>query len=570
MKILKGTSSTEGISIGRALIFEPMSFVLTPSFFEKGLETHYLEKWEEAKRFALGEITEMIERLKTEDESKSKIFEAHQEIILDEELNESVKEHILDEYEMPDYAVFQTYNMFIGLLKDASDPLIAARTADLCDVRNRLLRIFQGKKEKSLSDLPDNAIIVAHEFLPSDTATLDRKHTAGIISEVGGMTSHTAIIAKSYNIPAIMGIHNATGVIEDGDLLIMDAFSAEVTMSPDAIVIKEYKAKKSDWERHFDETEKYIDANSICPDGSRIEIGINIGGSKAEYSCAHCDFVGLLRSEFLYMNRDHLPTEEEQFQVYKEILGKVNGKPVTLRTLDIGGDKTLKYMQLPCEDNPFLGKRAVRLCFERDDIFRTQLRAALRASAYGNLWIMFPMVGSLDDFRRAKVITEQVKSVLLSEGIRFCEATPIGAMIEIPAAALVADLLAKEVDFASIGTNDLCQYVCAADRMNPDVSAYNQPLSPAMIRLLHFIITSFQQEGKPLSVCGELAGQPMAALLLAGMGLRKFSMSERSIAGVKRMLCTGDIEKAAFAIEKLENLSTERDVVSAFKELMNG
>ncbi len=558
--ILKGNPVSPGIVMGKAFLYKAFTCEVLASYFEKGHEEKYTEILETALTEAHLELDELIASLNFIDAEKAKIFVAHKEILSDEEIIDMIHNAINKEQKRPDFAVKSVFDEFIEILGKAKDPLIAARTADLRDVCNRLLRILKGEKEKNLSSLPESVIVVAQDLLPSDTATIDRVHVAGIITEAGGSTSHSAIIARGYKIPAVVGVPQVLEVIEDGMLLALDAISGEITLSPSEKVVNQTREKAEIFIRQQEAEEKYLSKPAMTADGQHIEIGINIGSEEFDVSLENYDSVGLFRTEFLYMENNHLPTEEEQFHAYQHVLDLAGGKTVTLRTLDIGGDKTLQYMQLPKEDNPFLGKRALRLCLDNSEMFHIQLRAALRASAYGPLQIMFPMVGSIDDIRRAKLAVSVAKEQLRAEKKPFNEDIKLGIMIEIPSIALIADMAAEEVDFASVGTNDLTQYLCAVDRMNPSVSGYYQDLSPAMLRILNFIFEQFHTKGKPVSVCGELAGNPAAAVVLVGMGLRKLSMSEANIARVKAALAGVTIEKGISLGEVCRNLSTEDEV----------
>ena len=367
---------------------------------------------------------------------------------------------------------------------------------------------------------------------------MDVSHVLGIAAAVGGYTSHSAIISRSYGIPAILGIPDLLHNVRDGDVVILDACEGKLLTGLDNRQLDLYTKKREQFAAEASDLLQYLKNDARTKNGVRIDIGLNIGSSRedelagADYS----DYVGLFRTEFLYMNSSSCPDEECQFRAYRKVLEAYGDRPVTLRTLDIGGDKTLPYMELPREDNPFLGCRALRLSFEREEVFRTQLRAALRASVYGNLWIMLPMVASLDDVRRAKKLIDSVKKELSAQALPYSDTVKVGVMIEIPSAALIADLLAKEVDFASIGTNDLCQYLTATDRLNPTVSEYYQSCHPAMFRLAAYVIDAFNKARKPISVCGEMGGDCLFAPVLVGLGLRKLSMSGSAVAGIKKVL----------------------------------
>lgn len=566
--VLKGNPVSPGIARGKTYVYKAFSCAVHQAFFE-GDAQKYKDAFDAAVAEAEAELDALVGTFSEKDADKAKIFGAHKEILFDEEILEMVQDAILSEKKMPDSAVFDVFAEFIQLLSGAKDALIAARVADLRDVRNRLVRILHGEPERNLSVLDEPVIIVAHDLLPSDTATLDRKNVLGIITEVGGATSHSAIIANSYRIPAVLGVPDATKVLRDGVDVGLDALEGVVYVQPDDACLAQLEDKKAEFARQQAIAQQFLDKEGKTADGTRIDIGLNIGSAEYVEGYKHSDFVGLFRTEFLYMESDHQPTEQEQFKAYRKVLENMGGKPVTLRTLDIGGDKKLPYMQLPQEDNPFLGKRALRLCFDNPALFRDQLRAALRASVYGKLWLMLPMVGSLDDIRRARTILEDVQAELDKEGVAYDREAKFGIMIEIPSIAMIAELAADEVDFASIGTNDLCQYLCAVDRMNPGLDSYYQSYSPAMVRTLGYIIEQFNSKGKPISVCGEMGGEVLGALLLVGLGLRKLSMSESRLAGVKAALSKVTVSQLEQAAQQAKALQTEQEVLSLLRALLD-
>ena len=560
-RCFRGEAVSGGIAIGKAYHYCPVEYTVEPA--QAGNPAEERKRLETARAKALEELKTIQNSFPEEQKDKAMIFAAHQELLEDEELLDMLQMGIQDEGYTAEYAVQSSFEEYIGLLSRVKDPTIAGRVADLKDVRNRLLRILHGDPEKSLSRLPGDVIIVAHDLLPSDTATMDRQHVLGILTEVGGKTSHSAILARSMHIPAVLGVTDVRKNIADGEEIILDAVEGLVLRDPTDEETAEYRKQEEAFQVRRRQTETYLAAEPRTKDGVPVQIGLNIGGADADETYRYVDFVGLFRTEFLYMENDHWPTEEEQFEAYARVLRLAKGKPVTLRTLDIGGDKQLPYYELPKEGNPFLGKRALRLCLAEEPLFRIQLRAAYRASVYGKLQIMFPMVGSLDDIARAKAVAESVQQELAAEGVPMGE-VPLGIMIEIPAIAMLAPLAAAEVDFASIGTNDLCQYLCAADRMNASVAAYSQSMGPAMLKTLKMIIDAFRAAGKPLSVCGEMGGDPAAAALLVGMGLRKLSMSASSVAAIKEMLATHTLPeleaKAAAALQ----CRTQAEVLSLF------
>ncbi len=566
MKILKGNPVSRGIALGNVFIYRAFTADVHEAYFEAGHEQEQLQKYRSAVMAAEAELNAVIEKFSSVSEEKAKIFAAHKEILTDEEVVEGIEEMILQDHTLPDYAVDSVFTEFAVLLSKAKDPLIAARAADLRDVRNRVLRILHGEKEMNLANLTKKVIVVAHDLLPSDTATLDREKVVGIITEVGGATSHTAIIARSYRIPAVLGISEATEILESEPYVILDALGGKILIEPDQDTIKQYKTKLAEYEKEERETREYLTKIPLTASGEKFNVGLNIGSTDPDDGFKFSDFVGLFRTEFLYMESDHMPTEEEQVTAYRKVLANAMGNPVTLRTLDIGGDKSLRYLKLPHEDNPFLGNRALRLCLSMPELFRTQLRAALRTSAYGELWIMFPMVGTIDDVRKAKAKVEEVKNELREENVPFDENIKVGIMIEIPSIAVISDMVVKEVDFASVGTNDLTQYAHAVDRMNANIVDYYQSMSPAMFRLLAKIFSEFNKSGKPISVCGELAGDPVAAIALVGLGLKKLSMNASNIARVKWVLSKFTMDEMKVIGERVQQLPTQSDILAYLKD----
>lgn len=547
--VLRGNGVSKGVAIGEIFLYQPFIPQTTEAHYS-GDPKQYLEQYEALCLQARVELQAIRERMMQTDAEKAAIFSAQMEILCDEVMDEEIRDGIQYDTWMPDWAVETVYSRYERRLQKAGDPLIRERAADLKDVKNRLLRIWCGVPQQSLAQLEKPVIIAAHDLLPSDTAVMERDHVLGIVTESGGTTSHSAIIARSYGIPAVLGIPNLLPRLTNGEKVILDAVDGVLITRPDGKQEKEMRIKQKEYEIHAARIQKYLHRDPLTADGERIEIGLNIGSARPEdlEGSSVTDFVGLFRTEFLYMDNDHLPTEEEQIIQYQKALLEYAPRPVVLRTLDIGGDKTLPYFPLPQEQNPFLGKRALRLCFDSPELFRTQLRAALRVSVAGQLWIMLPMVSSIEEIKRAKALLEQAKQELRQEKLPFDEGVKLGIMIEIPAVAVIADLIAPEVDFASIGTNDLCQYLMAVDRMNPEVTSYYQSYHPALFRLIGYVVERFKQAGKPICICGELGGDPLAAPVLVGLGIRKLSMSLSSVAAVKRAL-------AGFTVKQMEEMA---------------
>ncbi len=548
--VLTGNPVSPGIAIAKAFDYYPLDSVVEEGYFPADKLEEKKRAFEVAISKTKSELEQLYAKLAEED---AKIFLAHGELLEDEEIQKGIRMAIEDEYMNPDYAIAKVFDAFSQMLAKAADPLIAGRTVDLQDVKRRLIRIYQGKEEKNLSTLTEDVVVVAHDLLPSDIATLNRQRVKGIVTEIGSFHSHCAILARSFQLPAVLGVADALEKIPDGAPMAIDALEGLLTVYPDAKDMEAFVAKRK-------MEEIYPEQPGSLKDGTPITIGINVDSADFEVSKESFDDVGLFRTEFLYMENTRIPTEEEQLEAYRKVLLSAKGNPVTLRTLDIGGDKSLPYMELPKEENPFLGNRALRLCFSKPELLMTQLRAALRASAYGTLRIMFPMVGSMEDIYRAKAYVNEAMMQLEQEGKNFDKDIQIGIMIEVPSIALIADLVAEEVDFASIGSNDLTQYVCATDRMNPEVAEYYQNYSPAMLRLLGYVAQSFVEKGKTLSVCGEMAGNPNMAVVLTGLGVSCLSMSAVNIAGVKAALAQVSLCEARELAMRCKNAKTEEEV----------
>ncbi len=554
-----GIAVFNGIVCGKALIYQPYD----PAGVEyeadglSGAEEK-LKAYERALANAREELGRIEASLSGCDPEKGKIFQAHQILLNDEAIDQEIR-GLIAGAKTVSQAISEIYDMFIGVLSQAENEFTQERAADLKDVRNRILRCLAGKPEQNLSLLLEPYVVFARELFPSDTATIDRKNVRAIVTEIGGVTSHTAIVARSYGIPTVLGVNGVLSCVSDGAEVIVDATKGVVILGADKQEKEYYQRIQLESLKHFQTMNAYRDVRAVTKDGTVVDIEVNISAvdvlSPEEIAAA--DGVGLMRSEFLFMqSKEKLPDEELQYKAYRAAVEAFCGKPVILRTLDIGGDKQLPYMELPQEENPFLGRRALRLCLEEKEIFRTQLRAGLRASYFGDLRIMFPMVGSLDDFRRAKAFVQMVMKELEGEGIPYNKDIKLGIMIEIPSIALIADKAVKEVDFASIGTNDLCQYLMAADRMNQTVDAYYQNYHPAVFRLIRLVAEQFSKYGKPLSVCGEMGGDPRAAIALVGLGLRTLSMSAAGMAPVKRVITGISREVAEHIADEICNQET--------------
>ena len=570
MKTLQGTSVSPGIAIGKIYIYSAADFDIKESFCSPGEEQIHLERYETAKKQAFEELEEIKLTMEKDDPQKAGIFRAHQDIVNDIAINEEIPSRIKDEKWDGAWAIYKIYETFIRMIKKAPDPLIAERAADFDDVRRRLLKLWYGMEEKNLACLNEPVIVAAKDLLPSDTATMNRANVLAILTEIGSHTSHSAIIAKSYGIPAVLGIQGLFETVKHGQSAAVDALQGVVHIDPDKTLLEDYVKKNADFCKEKQVTETFRNRQPLTADNVKIDIGLNVANAdEQELEAAdYTDSVGLFRTEFLYMGRNTLPPEEEQFSVYKKILERFGKKPVILRTMDIGGDKPLSSMELPKEENPFLGNRALRLCFSCPEIFTTQLRAALRASVYGNLWIMFPMVGSIDDIRKAKEYIHNARQDLLNEG-KQCGKIKTGIMIEIPSIALAAEHAVKEVDFASIGSNDLCQYLCAADRMNNTVEPYYQSCHPALFSIIKHTVEIFVKAGKPISVCGEMGGDPLVTPVLIGFGMRKLSMGAASVAKIKQTISLLTMEKAQQIAVRVMEFATAAEIKNYLLEEYN-
>lgn len=490
-------------------------------------------------------------------EEEAKVFDAHLMVASDPELIGQIKTTIDSEKVNAESALKEVTDTFISMFEAMTDNhYMQERAADIRDVTKRILANLLGVELPSLATIKEEVVVVANDLTPSDTAQLNRKYVKGFVTNIGGRTSHSAIMARSLEIPAIVGTKTITDNVEKGDLVIIDGLDGEVIVDPDEKTVESFKAKGEAFHKQQIEWAKLVDAKTETKDGVHFELAANIGTPKDLDGVLNngAEAVGLYRTEFLYMDSENFPTEDEQYDAYKAVLEGMNGKPVVVRTMDIGGDKELPYLKLPKEMNPFLGYRAIRICLNDEGMFRTQLRALLRASVHGQLRIMFPMIATLDEFRQAKKILLEEKAKLKDEGIEVADGIQVGIMIEIPAAAVLAHQFAKEVDFFSIGTNDLIQYTMAADRMNQQVSYLYQPYNPAILTLIKHVIDSAHAEGKWTGMCGEMAGDQIAVPLLVGLGLDEFSMSASSVLKTRSLMSkldTSDMkELAAKALEQ--------------------
>ncbi|ANF45301.1 phosphoenolpyruvate--protein phosphotransferase [Priestia megaterium] len=565
-KEIQGIAASSGIAIAKAFRLEnPELTVEKKSVTEVEAEVARLEAALEKSKSELEIIREHARKELGDD--KAEIFEAHLLVLSDPELINPIKDKITNENVNAEHALDEVAAMFINMFESMDNEYMKERAADIRDVTKRVLAHLLGVNVSNPSLISEEVVIIAEDLTPSDTAQLNRKFVKGFTTDIGGRTSHSAIMARSMEIPAVVGTKTVMEDIQNGVLVIIDGLDGEVIVDPSEETVKAYEKKAAEYAEQKAEWAKLVNEKTVSADDHHVELAANIGTPEDVKGVLENggEGVGLYRTEFLYMGREDLPTEEEQFTSYKTVLERMEGKPVVVRTLDIGGDKELPYLNLPKEMNPFLGFRAIRLCLEMQDMFRTQLRALLRASVYGNLKIMFPMIATVDEFRQAKAILLEEKAKLQQEGVQVSEDIEVGMMVEIPSSAVIADLFAKEVDFFSIGTNDLIQYTLAADRMNERVSYLYQPYNPAILRLVNMVIKAAHKEGKWVGMCGEMAGDEIAIPILLGLGLDEFSMSATSILKARsqiRQLSKADIEPH---LDTILSMSSTEEVIEFVK-----
>lgn len=551
--MISGILASPGIAFGKALLLKEDEIVINRKKISADQVDQEIARFIEGR----GKAAEQLEAIKikageTFGEEKEAIFEGHIMLLEDEELEQDIISLIKDELATADAATHSVIEGQAKALEELDDEYLKERAADVRDIGKRLLQNILGLHIVDLSAIKDEVILVAKDLTPSETAQLNLKKVLGFITDLGGRTSHTSIMARSLELPAIVGTGDVTSRVKNDDYVILDGVNNKVYVNPTAEVIEELKAVQHQYLSEKNELAKLKDLPAITLDGHQVEVGANIGTVRdipgAERNGAEC--VGLYRTEFLFMDRDALPTEEEQFQAYKAVAEAMGSQAVIVRTMDIGGDKDLPYMNLPKEENPFLGWRAIRIAMDRKEILHAQLRAILRASAFGKLRIMFPMIISVEEVRFLKAELEMLKAQLREEGKAFDETIEVGIMVETPASAVIARHLAKEVDFFSIGTNDLTQYTLAVDRGNELISHLYNPMAPSVLGLIKQVIDASHAEGKWTGMCGELAGDERATLLLLGMGLDEFSMSAISIPRIKKIIRNTNFEDAKALAEQ--------------------
>ncbi|SDL88545.1 phosphotransferase system, enzyme I, PtsI [Aerococcus urinaehominis] len=565
-----GIGASDGIAIAKAFLYEEpnLSFEISEAE-DADHEVSRLEAAIDQSREDIQGIRQVAQENLSAEEAQ--VFDAHLTILDDPELKAGFVGKINDASLDAPSAVREVADMFISMFQAMEDnPYMQERAADIKDVTDRILAHLLGVKIPDLSTITEEVVLVAVDLTPSDTAQLNRNYVKGFVTDIGGRTSHSAIMARSLEIPAVVGVGKIASQVKDGQLVLVNGSTGEVVVEPDQATLDHFQAEKEQFAKLKAEWDSLKDADTLTKDGKQFELVANIGSPK-DLDGVHAngaEGVGLYRTEFLYMDSAEMPTEDEQYEAYKVVLESLAGQPVVVRTMDIGGDKHLPYLPLPDEMNPFLGYRAIRIGLDQDHLLRTQLRALLRASVYGSLRIMFPMISNLNEFRQAKAIFLEEKEKLQAAGHEIADDIQLGIMIEIPAAAVLADKFAKEVDFFSIGTNDLIQYSMAADRMNENVSYLYQPYNPSILRLIKFVIDASHKEGKWTGMCGEVAGDQTAVPLLVGMGLDEFSMSAPSILKTRSLISKLDSQEvqelARRAIEEMDSSDEVASMVEAY------
>ena len=564
----KGIGASAGIGIGKIVKIKEEEL----NYTKQSIEDTEAEKkrLSDAIEVFIEKTQKMVESMKvTAGEQEAEILEGHIMMIQDPAISEQIEAKIDGEKINAEAAVEEACDFFAQIFAMADDELTQQRASDLGDIKTRLIKILLGIEEVDISAVPEGTILVAEDLTPSMTAGINPANVQGVLTEIGGKTSHSAIICRSMEIPAVLSIENIVSIVNDGDEVVLDGSTGEAFINPEASVVEEYKAKKAKFLEEKAALQKFVGQKSQPADGHLVELVANIGGPDEAEGVLERDGegVGLFRSEFLFMESDAIPSEEAQFEAYKKVAETLDGKPVIIRTLDIGGDKALPYLGLPTEENPFLGFRAVRFCLQRkEDIYKPQLRALLRASAFGKVRIMVPLVTCVDELRAVKAIIEELKQELDAEGIAYDKDIQVGVMMETAAASLIADILAKEADFFSIGTNDLTGYTMAADRGNPDVAYLYSAYNPAVLRSIRNIISAANKEDIMAGMCGEAASDPLLVPVLLGFGLNEFSVSATAILATRKVMSLWTMDECKALVDEVMQLETEAEVKALLEE----
>lgn len=562
----KGIAGSEGIGIGKVVLIEEHDLTVEKkSVTDTDAE---LKRLQDAIEKFVSITNEMADKMeKTVGEQDADILRGHIIMLQDPMIEEQISALMISEKISAEMALEQVLDQTAEMFAAVPDELIQQRATDLMDIKSRMLKILMGIEEVDISQVPANTVLVARDLTPSMTAGINPANIAGILTEVGGRTSHSAILARAMEIPAVLSIEGICGIVKNGDTVVLDGSKGEAIVNPDEATVKEFEKKFADYAAEKELLKAYKGKPSQTKDGVKVELVSNIGKPEDADKVVECDGegIGLFRTEFLFMDRDSVPTEEEQFEAYKKVAETMKGKPVIIRTLDIGGDKAIPYLGLETEENPFLGFRAIRFCLKRRDIYEVQLRALLRASAFGDIKIMVPLVTGVDELRAVKVILEDIKRQLDKDGIAYNKDVKVGVMMETPAACMMADALAKEADFFSIGTNDLTGYTMAVDRGNAKVAYLYSTYNPAVLRAIKRIIECGKAEGIMVGMCGEAAADPKLIPLLLAFGLDEFSVSATSVLKTRKTISDCNIDECKALAEKVMKCVTEEEVLELLK-----
>ena len=565
---MKGTSASAGIGIGKAAIVEETELVIKKETISDAAAEK--ERFHAALNQAMEETDALAKDLATRvGEKEAEILNGHLMLLSDPMLTGEIENTIAGENACSEYAIESVCNMYADMFASMGDELMQQRATDMRDIKTRMQKILLGVSSVDIASLPAGSIIVAKDLTPSMTAGINPDNVCGIVTELGGKTSHSAILARALEIPAVVAVEGFLNNVKDGDTVVLDGSEGIVFVNPEETVTAEYETKRTAYLKEKKELDQYIGKPTVTKDGVTIELVANIGKPEDVDKVLQYDAegIGLFRTEFLFMDRNSMPTEDEQFEAYQKVAIAMNGKPVIIRTLDIGGDKEIPYMGLKKDENPFLGYRAIRFCLDRrEDVYRPQLRALLRASAFGNIKIMVPMVTCLEEFREAKAMIEEVKAELDLKGIAYKRDIQVGIMVETAAASLMADAFAKEVDFFSIGTNDLAQYTMSVDRGNDKVSYLYSPLNPAVLRSIRHIIQCGRKEGIMVGMCGEAASDPLMIPLLLAFGLNEFSMSASAVLNARKLITGYSIAELQSIADQAMSFVTAGEVEAYMRE----
>ncbi len=568
--MFKGTSASAGIGIGKVAIVEDVQLVIKRETVSNPQAE--LERFKAALMQSIKETGALAADLATRvGEKEAEILNGHLMLLSDPMLTGEIENSITNEGVNSEYAIEQTCNTYADMFASMGDELMQQRATDMRDIKTRMQKVLMGVESVDIASLPAGTIIVAKDLTPSMTAGINPQSVTGIVTELGGRTSHSAILARALEIPAVVAVADFLSHVKNGDEVVLDGSDGSIYVNPDPAVMGEYEAKRDSFLKEKKELEQYIGKSTVTKDGVHVELVANIGKPEDVDKVLQYDGegVGLFRTEFLFMDRNAMPTEDEQFEAYKKVAVAMNGKPVIIRTLDIGGDKEIPYMGLEKDENPFLGYRAVRFCLDRkEDVYKPQLRALLRASAFGNIKIMVPLVTCIDELRQVKAIIKELKEELDSCHVPYNKDIQVGIMVETAAASLIADIFAKEADFFSIGTNDLTQYTMSVDRGNDKVSYLYSPLNPAVLRSIKRIISCGREAGIMVGMCGEAASDPLMIPLLLAFGLNEFSMSASAILKSRKLITSYSTEELQAVADKAMSFATEKEVAQFMKEFV--